>query len=119
MLPVLLGAIVFFAAPIVLWQTTLSGSGDVTRWAAISTMWLLIPVMIAGLVLLALLIVLTLITGRISGWIPRYSLRAQRLAGHAASGTRRAGQWIRRPVLVIEELKSLAKRRIQRLRERV
>ena len=119
LLPVLIGALLLVAAPIVAWLTTMGGGGDVGRWAAISTMWLLIPVLIFGLILLAVLIGLIFVGARLAGLIPRYSLRIQNMAVRAAGGTQRATAMIRRPVLAVQGLGALARTGLRRLRERV
>ena len=119
LLPVLIGALLLVAAPIVAWLTTMGGGGDTGRWAAISTMWLLIPVLIFGLILLAVLIGLIFVGARLAGLIPRYSLRIQNIAVRAAGGTQRATAMIRRPVLAVQGLGALARTGLRRLRERV
>jgi len=119
LLPVLIGALLLVAAPIVAWLTAMGGGGDVGRWAAISTMWLLIPVLIFGLILLAVLIGLIFVGARLAGLIPRYSLRIQNIAVRAAGGTQRATAMIRRPVLAVQGLGALARTGLRRLRERV
>ena len=119
LLPVLIGAAAFVVGPIVAWLAAFGGGGDVGRWATISTMWLLLPVMIAGAILLLVLIALIFAAGKISGWILRYSYRAQRIAARAEWGTRRAAAMIQKPVLAVRELGSLARTGLQRLRERV
>ena len=118
LLPVLIGAFAFFVAPIAAWVAASGGSGDVGRWAAISTMWLLIPAMIAGMVLLVVLILLIYLTGMITGRIPRYSYQAQSIAARVAGGTQRATAMIRKPVLAFRALGSTAKAALRRLRER-
>lgn len=118
LLPVLIGAAAFIVASIVAWVAALGGGGDVGRWAAISTMWLLIPAMIAGMVLLVVLIAFIYVTGMITGRIPRYSVQAQRIAARAAGGTKRAAAMIRSPALALRELGSTAKAALQRIRER-
>ena len=119
LLPVLLGAAVFVVAPLVVWLTLMGGSGDLSRWSEIATMWLLIPAMIGGLIVLAVLIALSLLTNGIAGWIPRKTYRLQWMAARAAGGSRRAAEIIRRPVLAVKGVGSFIRNRVQRLRERV
>ncbi|MFH1184646.1 MAG: hypothetical protein V1755_06355 [Chloroflexota bacterium] len=119
LLPVLIGAAALVVGPLIAWLAVFDGGGDVGRWAAISTMWVLLPVMIAGAILLVVLIVLIFVAGRIAGWIPRYSLQAQRFAAQAAGGTRRAAAMIRTPVLAVRGFGSRVKTGLQRLRERI
>lgn len=119
LLPVLIGAAAFIGAPIAAWLTTYGGAGNVSRWAAISTMWSLIPVIMAGAILLVVLLALIFATSQISGWIPRYSYGVQRIAQRVAWGTSRAAAIVRKPVLAFREIASLARAGLQRLRERV
>jgi len=119
LLPVLLGAVALVVAPLVAWLAVFDGGGELGRWAAMSTMWVLLPVMMAGLILLVVLIVMIFVAGRLSGWIPRYSFRAQRFAARAADGTSRAAAMIRRPVLAVRALRSRVRTSLQRLRERM
>jgi hypothetical protein len=116
---VIIGALALVAAPLVACVTAMDAGGDVSRWAAISTMWLLVPVMIGALILLVIVSALAFLTSRISGWIPAYSYRIQRIAVRAEGGTRRASEMIRRPVLAVRAAGDLVRRRVQRLRERV
>src|SRR5512143_2860033 len=101
LLPVLLGVLVFIAAPVAVWLGGFGGGGNVSRWAAISGMWLLLPVMVAALIALALLLALIFVTGRVTDWIPRYSSRVQHFFQRAAVGTRRAAEMVRRPVIAV------------------
>lgn len=115
-LPVLVAASALLVAPIIAWQTSLGGAGDVGRWAAVSTMWLLIPVIFGGAILLAAICGLVFVTVRINGWVPTFSYRAQRIASRAADGALRASQIIRRPVLAVKGLGALARTGFKRLR---
>lgn len=119
LLPVIIGALALMAAPVAAWLTAMDGGGDISRWAAVSTMWLLIPLMIGALILLVIVSALAFITARISGWIPTYSYRIQRIAVRAQAGTQRAAEMIRKPVLAVRAAGDLVRSRIQRLRERV
>ena len=119
LLPMLLGTAVFVVAPAAVWAIRMGGGGNVGRWAAISTIWLLLPAMVAGAILLAILLVLIFMTGRIQEWIPRYSYSLQHFFARAAAGTRRGAEMVRKPVLAIRGLGSLAKNSLKRLRERV
>jgi hypothetical protein len=96
----------------------LNGAGDVGRWAAISTMWLLWPMMIGLIVLLALLVTAIFLATRLGSWLPTYSLRAQKFASDAALGTRRGAEMVRKPVLAMRALGDAAKAGFRRLRER-
>ncbi len=115
-LPVLVAALALIVAPILLWQLSFGGAGDVGRWAAVSTMWLLIPVIFGGVILLAAVCALVFVAVRINGWVPTFSYRAQRFASRAADGALRASEIGRRPVLALKGLGKLARTGFKRLR---
>jgi heme/copper-type cytochrome/quinol oxidase subunit 2 len=50
LLPILLTVLVFIAVIVLTSIATFRDNGDVGRWAAISTIWLVMPVMIVGLI---------------------------------------------------------------------
>ncbi|HEX7262325.1 MAG TPA: hypothetical protein VF258_10960, partial [Luteolibacter sp.] len=54
-LPMVLVAILFLGMIVLVNIATFRDNGDVGRWAAISTIWIVIPVCIAGFIFLALL----------------------------------------------------------------
>ena len=55
-LPIVLAGLILIGATSLILVGTFRDNGDVGRWAAISTIWLTIPVMIGGLVVLALFV---------------------------------------------------------------
>ena len=91
---------------LVVWGT-FSASGDVQRWAEISTMWLTLPVMIAALVLLAVLIGITYLVALLAGFIPRYSVPAQKYAAQMLAAARKV-EWVgHKPLRIFPELARL------------
>src|SRR5690349_7089301 len=72
-LPVVLSAVLMIAMIVWICLATFNQGGDVGRWAAISTMWIVTPVMLAGLIVLALLGGLIYLMVRILGALPYYS----------------------------------------------
>src|SRR5262245_9544474 len=54
-LPVVLAALVIVALIVLISFATFRENGDVGRWAAISTIWIVIPIMVAGLILFIIL----------------------------------------------------------------
>jgi hypothetical protein len=72
-LPVALSALAL--AGMVVWISiaTFKQGGDVGRWAAISTIWVIIPMFLGGLVVLALLIGLIYLMARLLKAIPYYT----------------------------------------------
>ena len=110
----LLFAVLLFAAVLVLTSLAPFRGGDVSRWAAISTLLLVIPVIVAGLALLVLLMVMIYLLARITKLIPPYSYQAQRFVHRVEGGIQRAAGMIRKPVLALQGLAGLVKARLGR-----
>ena len=98
LLPIVLAALLFIAAIVLVNIATFRDSGDVGRWAAISTMWIAIPVCIMGLVFLALLGGLVYLMGRLLGIAPRYTGKAQDFVHKLAIRIRRAADVTVKPI---------------------
>lgn len=77
LLPVLLSVLLMVSVVVLLALAAFKPDGDSARWSAISTIWLLIPVMIAGLLVLALLVGLVYLLSRALGGLPHYTALAQ------------------------------------------
>jgi len=76
-LPVVLAVILFIAMVVLINIATFRANGDVARWAAISTMWIAIPVFIMGFLFLALLIGIIYLLAQLLGITPIYTAMAQ------------------------------------------
>ncbi len=72
-LPVVLSALLCVGMIVWISFATFNSNGDVGRWAAISTIWIVIPVIIAGLIFLAILMGLIYLMARALGALPHYS----------------------------------------------
>src|SRR5512140_1430038 len=90
LVPMIVAGLVLVAAIYLLVAGTFQGNGDVDRWAAISTIWLTIPVMIGALVMLAVVIGMAYLIGRLAGFIPPYTLQAQLFTAKMTAAARRA-----------------------------
>ena len=66
-LPIVLAGLILIGTVLLLCFATFRGNGDVDRWAAISIIWLVLPVMLGGLVTLAALVGVTYLLGRGAG----------------------------------------------------
>ncbi len=117
--PILMTALIIIAVIVVTGLATFRDHGDVGRWAAIATMWLVMPVMVAGLVFLVLLIAIIYLLARLNGLIPPYSHQAQRIFYRIEGGAKRIGEMARRPVLFFQELGRLIRTHLARARERM
>ena len=89
-LPVALAAILIIALIVLINIATFRDNGDVARWAAISTIWIVIPICIGMLLFLALLCGLIYLMSRLLNVTPRYTGLAQDYAFKAARAVKRA-----------------------------
>ncbi|HUH97473.1 MAG TPA: hypothetical protein VLZ89_08960 [Anaerolineales bacterium] len=110
LLPILLTVLVFLAVTVITGLATFRDHGQVARWAAISTIWLVIPVMLAGLILLVLLAALIYLLARLIGLIPPYSYRAQRFVYRIEGHVKRGTAMLVRPVLFVDPIRSQIRR---------
>lgn len=101
-LPVALTSLLIVALIVVINVATFNQGGDVGRWAAISTIWIVIPIMLAGLVLLALLVALVYGMKRLLDITPTYTGLAQDYVHIAAGYVRRAADMAVKPVLFLD-----------------
>ena len=97
LLPILIAVLVFVAVIIVTSLGAFRANGDVGRWAAISTIWLVLPVIFVGLIFLILLIAMIYLMARVSSLIPLYSYQAQRIVYRFEGGIKRAAEMVRKP----------------------
>jgi predicted PurR-regulated permease PerM len=106
LLPIVLAVLLALALTYLVSSATSNGTGDVGRWAAISTIWLSIPTMAAGVLLLVLLgsLIYLLATGL--HWLPTYTGKAQDYAYRARKFVRRLANQVVRPVLIFEGLRA-------------
>jgi hypothetical protein len=100
-LPIVLAAILFLGMIVLVNIATFRDNGDVGRWAAISTMWIAIPVCITGLVFLAVIGGLVYLMGRLLGIAPTYTGRAQDFVHKLAIRIRRAADTSVKPVFAV------------------
>lgn len=100
-LPVAFAALLFIALIVLINIATFNQGGDVGRWAAISTMWIVIPVMVAGVVLLAILAALVYLMKQLLGITPKYTGIAQDYVNKAAVYVRRGTEMAVKPVLFL------------------
>ena len=108
-LPMIMAILLIFALAILAGIAAFGGSGDSARWAAISTIWLVIPVMFFGLILLALLGGLVYLLARTLQVIPPYTSKAQYYVNRGASEARRFSDMAAQPVLLFEGIKASLK----------
>lgn len=101
-LPVALTALLIVVLIVLINIATFNQGGDVGRWAAVSTIWIVIPVMVAGLILLALLVALVYLMKRLLGITPTYTGMAQDFVHKAAAYIKRGTEMAVKPVLFLD-----------------
>ena len=100
-LPAVLAALVFVALIVLVIIATANGTGDVGRWAAVSTIWISIPVCAMGFVFLAVLGGMVFLMGRLLGVAPRYTGEAQNFVHKLAIRIRRVAGLVVKPVFSV------------------
>jgi hypothetical protein len=115
-LPVVLAGLIMAGMIILVSAATFRGNGDVGRWAAISTIWLVIPVMIGGLVLLVAVAAIAYLLGRLTGLIPPYTYQAQSFASRVEAGARRVEELAHQPLKIVPEIGWLIKKAFKKMR---
>lgn len=98
-LPVVLTSLLIVALIVLINIATFNQGGDVERWAAISTIWIVIPIMVGMLIFLALMVGLVYLMKKLLGVTPTYTGMAQDYVHIGASYVRRALDAIVEPVL--------------------
>ena len=114
-LPVALSALVLIG--IVVWVSvaTFTQGGDVGRWAAISTIWVIIPMLIGGLVVLAILGGLIYGMARLLEALPYYIGIAQDYIFIARGYIIRGADMAVKPILKLNEWLQTAKAFFERI----
>ena len=108
-LPMILAILLIIALAILTGLATFGGGGDSARWAAISTIWLVIPVMFFGLLVFVILAGLVYLLAQALGAIPPYTSKAQYYVKRGASEAKRFSDMATQPVLFLEGLKASLK----------
>ena len=88
-LPVVLMSVLLIALIVLINIATFRDNGDVARWAAISTIWIVVPIMIGMLIFLILLVGLIYLLSKLLGITPRYTGLAQDYVHKAAGAIKR------------------------------
>jgi uncharacterized membrane protein len=101
-LPVVLSTVALVGMIVLVSLATFKSGGDVERWAAISTIWIVIPILLAGLVTLAILIGLIYLMARALNALPHYTGIAQDYVDIARGYIIRGADMIVKPVIALE-----------------
>jgi len=108
-LPMILAILLVIAVAIAAGWAAFGGNGDSPRWAAISTIWLVIPVMVFSLIFLIILIGLVYLLARTLKISPPYTAKAQYYVNRATSAVKRFSDMATKPVLFLEGTKASLK----------
>jgi hypothetical protein len=101
-LPVVFSALMLIGLVVLISFATFNSGGDVSRWAAISTIWIVIPILIAGLIVLVILGGLIYLMARALSALPRYTGLAQDYVQLAKGYIIRGANMVVKPVIALE-----------------
>lgn len=101
-LPMILAVIVIVALAVISGIAAFGVNGDPARWAAISTIWLVVPVMIFGLLFFAVLGGLVYLLARGLQVLPTYTSNTQYYIQRVTGQIKRSSDMATRPVFFIE-----------------
>lgn len=101
-LPVVIFALLIVGLIVLINIATFRDNGDVGRWAAISTMWIAIPIMVAGLIFFIILGGIVYLLKYLLNIAPVYTGQAQDIVYKIAGYIRRIADAIVKPVIVID-----------------
>ena len=108
-LPMILAVLFILVVAVITGIAAFGQNGDSPRWAAISTIWLVIPVMFFGLIFFALVAGLVYLLAQALKVIPPYSAKAQYYVDRGASEAQRFSDMATKPVLFLEGIKASLK----------
>jgi hypothetical protein len=109
-LPVALTSLLILALIVLVNVATFNQGGDVARWAAVSTIWIVIPIMIGMVLFFALLVGLVYLMKRLLDVTPTYTGMAQDYVHKAAAHIQRAADAAVRPIFFLEEIRASIRR---------
>lgn len=98
-LPVVLSVVLCIALTVLIYFATFRDGGDVGRWAAVSTIWIVIPIIIGMLIFLALLGGLVYLMARLLKITPSYTGMAQDYVHKAAIYIKRGADAVIKPII--------------------
>jgi uncharacterized membrane protein len=101
-LPIILSVVLLVGLIVLISLSTFKQGGDVGRWAAISTIWIVIPILIAGLIILVVLIGLIYLMARALQGLPYYTGIAQDYVYKARGYIIRWADMAAKPILALD-----------------
>ena len=112
--PVVLSAILIVGVIVLVNVATFRDNGDVGRWAAISTIWIVIPIMVAGLIFLIILGGIVYLLKYLLQIAPTYTGQAQDFVHKIARYIERVADAIVKPVIALDVIGASMKRLVGR-----
>lgn len=103
-LPVVLAALLIVALAVLIGLATFRDGGDMARWSAISAIWIVIPIMIAGFIFLVLLGGLVYLLARLLDILPSYTILGQDFIYRMTARIQRASEISVKPVFAIDRI---------------
>ncbi len=100
-LPVAVSLLLLIGMIVWISLATFNSNGDAGRWAAISTMWILMPIMTVGLIFLAVLIGLIYLMVLALGVLPYYTGLAQDYVYKTQSYITHAADMAVKPIIAL------------------
>jgi hypothetical protein len=102
--PVIASAVLCLGLVVLVNVATFHWGGDVARWAAISTMWIAIPIMLSMLVFLAIIGGLVYLMAKLLNILPTYTGKAQDLFYKIEGYARRFADSAAKPIIFIDSV---------------
>jgi hypothetical protein len=113
-LPMVIAGLLFVALIVLIIFATFRENGDVARWAAISTIWIVIPIMIASLIFLIVLGGLVYLMKRLLSITPTYTGMAQDFVHKLMIRIRLIADKLVKPVIFLDSVGASINRLIGR-----
>ncbi|MCK7481628.1 MAG: hypothetical protein M0C28_33975 [Candidatus Moduliflexus flocculans] len=99
-LPMVLSVVLCIALIVLIGFATFRDGGDVGRWAAISTIWIVVPIMIGSLIVLAIVGGLVYLMAKLLNIMPTYTGMAQDYVHIAVGYIKRGADAVVKPAFL-------------------
>ncbi len=110
LIPMLAAVVVIAAIATLTGVAAFREASDVGRWAAISTIWIIVPFMVAGFVFLVIFLGLIYGMARLLKLIPPYTGYAQKIVWRVEGYVKRGADLAVKPILLVEGITATLKR---------
>jgi hypothetical protein len=110
LIPILVVILILLAVIVVTSVATFRDNGDVERWSAISAIWIILPLLGAGLLVLIFFIALVYGMAKLLALIPPYSGQAQKIVWRIEGIIKRGTDGTVKPFFVVEGIAAAVKR---------